>query len=239
MSVLSPDIAVTVVDHAAADLLVPGRFAELVKAERPGAVLHLAWTASGTPGYRNHPDNERWRQVSVEAARACDSVGSRFIGVGTVVDDVPGDDAYSRAKFQLRAELAEAIGAKRVTWLRPFYVFDPDRPSPAVVRAAMEARDRGVAVDLATPDARHDFVHAADVGAAIITLLTGTPGGVIDIGSGKLHTVAELVEACGAAWTRGAGTPPSEASSNAVADRAVLHAAGWSPVHTERFFGDD
>ena len=64
------------VDHAADDLLEPGVAAALVERERPAVVVHLAWSASGTPGYRHSADNERWLRSSLELVRACEAHGA-------------------------------------------------------------------------------------------------------------------------------------------------------------------
>ena len=57
------------VDHQRDDLLAPGVPTALVERVQPAVVVHLAWVASGTPGYRDSPDNERWLRASLELAR--------------------------------------------------------------------------------------------------------------------------------------------------------------------------
>lgn len=229
------DLAPVTADHADHDLLAAGEFTRLIGQVRPAAVLHLAWSASSTPGYRTHADNAAWRQVTAEAAHACARNGIAFVALGTVVDDQPGSDPYTEAKRGLRADLAELIDGERITWLRPFYVFDPDVPSPAVLRDATSARAAGQPVELASPHARHDFVHAADVGTAVVAAVQNRLGGAVDIGSGRLHRVSDLVEAVGADWT---ATPSAAAVAHAdsAADTHALRAVGWAPRHTDHFF---
>src|SRR5438552_17962343 len=48
------------VDRSRDDLLVPGTATALIRRVRPDIVIHLAWVASGTPGYRTSPENARW-----------------------------------------------------------------------------------------------------------------------------------------------------------------------------------
>lgn len=237
LSAWPDDLERVTISHRDHDLLAAGEFDRLISTEQPEVVLHLAWSASSTPGYRSHPDNASWRRVSAAAARSCARAGIGFVGLGTVVDDRAGGDPYTESKRGLRADLADLIGDGRITWLRPFYVFDPETPSPAVLREAMAARDGGRPAVLQSPDARHDFIHAADVGTAVVTAVRQGLRGAIDIGSGDLHRVSDLVAAVGGTWTEDpAATPATHADS--AADSGALRQAGWTPVHTERFFGE-
>jgi nucleoside-diphosphate-sugar epimerase len=233
-----PAVERTLVDSRTHDLLTSGVFGQLIRELRPDVVLHLAWTASSTPGYRTSTANAGWRSASHEAARTCLDLGIQFVATGTVVDDGPGADAYTDAKAALRADLGDEIDAGHVTWLRPHYVFDPDEPSPAVLRAAGAARVAGRPVELATPEATHDFVHAADVGRAVVAAVVHGLDGIVDIGSGRLRTVSALVEAGGARWTA-TGPSTHNRHGGARADTALLRTTGWLPSDTERYFGHD
>jgi UDP-glucuronate decarboxylase len=230
---------VVTVRHGIDDLLAPGVFGRLVRDLAPDAVLHLAWIASSTPGYRSSPLNGTWREASLAAAEICLRLGTRFVGTGTVLDLQTDGDPYTAAKAGLRHDLAPAIAAGAVTWVRPHYVFDPDEPSPAVLRAAAEARTQGRPVELSSPAAEHDFVHAADVGRAVVAVVQSELTGFVDIGSGRLRSVGALVEASGATWT---AATPSAASGLHASDRAdvsALRETGWQPSHTEGFFAHD
>lgn len=219
------------------DLLSPGTFTRAMEEIRPSAVLHLAWCASSTPGFRTHRDNQKWRDATRAAFEACQANSVWMIALGTAVDDETGGnlDAYTAAKQGLRQDLSSAIDTGQLAWLRPFYVVDPDVPSPRLLRDAQAAQEAGQPVRLSSPEARHDFVHAADVGRAIVTALVNGLPGSIDIGSGQLHSVAELVHAVGARWVH---TPDSTemAHSDHPANIAPLSACGWRPTETERLF---
>lgn len=228
-----------VVRREDADLLAPGAAAALVRSVRPGAVVHLAWVASGTPGYRGSADNDRWVAASLELHAACAELGVPLWATGTVVDDEPDPaDAYTAAKVALRRELEPAIAAGTIGWLRPAYVFDEAAGRPAVVAAALAARAEGAPVTLQTPDIAHDFVHASDVGAAVVAAVRNGCTGYLPVGSGRVRRVADLVTALGVAWRRGADAP---AVSHTEAPAAIgwLHDLGWHPTTTEEFFADD
>jgi nucleoside-diphosphate-sugar epimerase len=224
------------ITSADVDLLAPGAWEQLLDQHRPDVIVHLAWSASALPDYRGHDDNARWAATTIDAAVLAVDRGIRFVATGTSVDDAPADDAYSRSKAAARAALDDRISDGRLAWLRPFYVFDEERPSPAVLRAALAAQAAGEPVALASPDARHDFVHARDVGTAVRTVVDHRMTGLVDIGSGTVTPVSRLVESYGCRWVP-AGTPSEAgdgvAASVAAADVTALRAAGWSPVATE------
>jgi nucleoside-diphosphate-sugar epimerase len=228
------DLDVSAVRSTDVDLLEPGAFAGLIHDTRPAAVVHLAWVASSSPGYRVSPDNRHWRAVTREAAFAAVDAGVRFIATGSAVDDMPGADAYTEAKAGLRSDLTEAIGDGQVTWVRPHYVFDPATPSPAVLRAARDAQQRGEKVLLREPYARHDFVHVRDVARAVVGVLESRLAGVVDIGLGVLTAVHTLVEKFGASWAE-ADSATTTAGTDSAADVRPLARIGWHPTETERF----
>jgi nucleoside-diphosphate-sugar epimerase len=225
------------VDHERDDLLVPGVPTAIVQRVRPAVVVHLAWAASGRPGYRHVSDNERWVHSSLELARACTEMGAALIATGTSLDDTEPADAYSASKVRLRGELEPGIATGDLTWLRPYYVIDPEHRRPALIEQALSARDAGVPVALRTPDSEHDFIHAADVGSAIVSSVRHHLRGELPIGSGRLRRVSELVEALGIPWVSGGASAAHGAGHlNDVADNRRLRALGWAPAHTVELF---
>ena len=224
------------VDRDTHDLLTPGTGRRLVETVRPTVVVHLAWTASGTPGYREDPSNDRWIHASLELRDACRSVGARFCGTGTAVDQAPPTDAYSTAKAQLRRALDDDISAGAITWLRPYYVIDPDHRRPDLVGRALAALAAGTSVMLRTPTSLHDFIHAADAACAIVVALREKMMGEVSLGSGTLRTVSQLVEALGVPWAPTAEEAPPAAHVHEAAVVCRLRAHGWTPTKTEELF---
>lgn len=221
------------VSHSDIDLTEPDAFVGVIRAARPATVLHLAWSASGTPGYRNATSNERWTKASYDAATYCLGVGIRFVGTGTVVDR-DRSDAYARSKSELRDLLSPLIDEGSITWVRPYYTFDPALGRPRLVADARDAIVAGRPVELGSPNARHDFIHASDVGTAIGAILDHDLSGSIDVGSGHLRSVAELAVACGAeVRTTTEDVPIGDGD---VADTSRLLELGWRPWATEEFF---
>lgn len=239
-----PGLEAVPLGSADADLLAPNAMTHLLAEHQADAVVHLAWSASGRADYRETDDNERWRAATLELVDAAEHTGTPLWLTGTVVDDAGADapDAYSRAKAALRRDVADRVAAGQVGWLQPFYVFDEVRRRPGVVAHALAAAERGEPVTLQTPDTTHDFVHASDVGRAVVTAVRHALRGEVPIGSGRLRTVAALVTALGVPWTPSSQTnqPAAEpAHAEHAADVARLRAVGWAPTRTEELFTDD
>lgn len=235
------DEELVTVDHSAVDLLDPRAAAGVIRQFRPSAVIHLAWSASGTEGYRHSKANGQWVESSLALVAAAGEVGAAIWATGTVLDRGPGHgDDYTAAKRDLRMRLEPQIAGGQVGWLRPFYVFDERRGRPDLVAAALHAREAGEVMRLRAPDNAHDFVHASDVASAVVTAVREGLQGEIDIGSGVLRTVADLVSILGVWWEQ----QPNASSAgqlhvDSVADIGPLRTAGWRPHTTEEFFAHE
>jgi len=234
------DAAPAPTDGPGWDLLNPGAPTDLLDQVRPEVVVHLAWAASGTPAYRTSPDNPRWVAATAELAAGCLERGIRFVGTGTAVETETADpaDLYATAKHEIRQRLAVDIDAGRIAWIQPFYVFDPEVGRPAVVADALRARAAGASVVLRSPYSAHDFVHAADVGRAVVTCVRAGLTGQLPVGSGRLHRVGDLITALGVPWEAGEAPATTVSHAEAAADIRLLITAGWQPSSTEEFFRD-
>jgi nucleoside-diphosphate-sugar epimerase len=231
-----PDIEPVIVDHRSDNLLEPGTPARLVNHVQPSVVIHLAWSASGTLGYRTSNLNDQWLNASNELAEACQQTGARLIATGTILDRVLREgDAYATAKYRLHESLKTKIADGQVTWVRPYYVFDPARKRPEVVAHAMAALSTGAAVSLRSPESAHDFIHAADVAKAILVVAQHELRDVIPIGSGTSRKVRELVAALGVEWRAEPSSAP-EIHDHEVADTTILRMHDWTPSATDLVF---
>jgi nucleoside-diphosphate-sugar epimerase len=219
------------------DMLAPGAPGRILARTQPSAVLHLAWVASGTPGYRRHADNGRWAVATAELALGCLDRGSWFIGTGTVaeLEQEPQDD-YTEAKSWIFRTLEPEIAEGRVTWLRPHYVFDPKSRRPEVMAEVMSAISDGRAPDLRDPGASHDFIHVDDAAAGIVAAMATGMRGLVPLGSGTNHTVAQLARASGATGVD--DISPEESRDRFTADTHRLADVGWYPRWTKEYFDD-
>lgn len=230
-----PEVLEAVVEDF--DLLSRGAADRVLDAARPEVVLHLAWVASGTSGYRHHPDNQAWAQATVELAKACQVRGIWFIGTGTVAElEAQPADAYTRAKQQTFHALKSDIAAESVTWLRPHYVFDPSVGRPEVMAEIRRSLEEHRTPDLRSPESAHDFIHVRDVSAAVCAVVASGLRGLVPIGSGRNHSVAQLATAAGAPGV--AARMPPLAVDSYTADTSRLVAIGWTAEWTKEYFHD-
>lgn len=220
------------------DLLRAGEASRMVRTRAPDVVIHLAWCASRDPLYRTSEANGYWLRSSLELAGVCRRLGTRLWLTGSVVDETSsGDTPYAAAKSQLRRTLSEEISSARIGWLRPTHVFDPGQRSPRLVAQALDRATLGQRIVLRSPHDVHDFVHASDVGRAILVALEQQMMGVVSIGSGVPHTVGQLINGLGVEWTPATcAIPPSRAHSSEVAETRRLRRHHWTPARTLEFF---
>lgn len=226
-------------DRQECDMLLAGNPTELISRYRPDRVIHLAWCASGTRGYRSSADNDRWVTATLELARVCQATDTTVWFTGTGLDNEDTNpDVYVAAKYRLRQQLATPLAEGSAGWLRPFYVFDDVAGRPGLVADALLARDEGRSVILRSPFAAHDFIHASDVGAAIVHVVRAGLLGTIDVGTGLRTTVEQLVTRLGARWQATDDCAPQTLGTpDPVADAQALRSAGWQPHRTEEFLG--
>jgi nucleoside-diphosphate-sugar epimerase len=225
-------------DHG--DLLDPGAVRRVLADVRPECVLNLAWTSTAERGYRDNPENERWVDACAELVHESRRQGLHLVLTGSALDDSteePVDSPYRKAKGDLRNRVASLISRGEVTWLRPHYVISIADRRPSLLRDFMTANPSSSFRPL-TPDAYHDFVDVQDVGSAIAAIVDRSLTGMVEIGSGKMRSVDEVLVAvglhCGIQYSRTRVLPARPPRQGANIERLV--ATGWSPERTETLF---
>ena len=167
--------------------------------------------------------------------------GARVWLTGTAVDgEVDATDAYTRRQGAARGRaLAAAIEQGEVGLAASLLRLRRGTPPPGLVDLAhRRPRARRDRCTCAARTRRHDFVHASDVGRAVVAAVAHDLAGEVQIGSGRLHTVADLVARARRRLVgrRGPGQHPPPAHSGETADITRLTALGWAPTRTEEFF---
>lgn len=223
------------IQHDEVDLLAPGAPARMIRSRVPSAVVHLAWCASGNADYRTSEENEEWVRSSIELVRACRQQDTALWLTGSVAEEAPSEP-YAASKLELRQAVSDEIDSARVGWLRPTHVFDEERRRPALLEHALTQRERGRAVTLRNPGDGHDFIHASDVGRAILVAVQHGLLGLVPIGSGVPRTVAGLVDALGVRWESAPDVRVGVPGASDVADTQRLRRHGWTPTRTNAFF---
>jgi nucleoside-diphosphate-sugar epimerase len=112
-----------------------------------------------------------------------------FIAFGTPVDlFIAVDNAYSLTKYVLRQILLDDIVSKKITWLRPFYIFN-DSSWPHF----LHQNEPILIID----DSPRDFIHITDVVSAIESIIRTQIRGEVDVGSEILTRPSELCRSLG------------------------------------------
>ena len=204
-------------------------------------MLHLAWSASGTAGLPHPATRTRngWPPAWSWSRPAGQHDATLWLP-GTVVDDTVGAaDAYTRSKAELRSRTADAVERRHDRLAAAGYVFDDERGRPALVEQARAAAAAGEVLHLRSPEAAHDFVHAEDVGRAVVAGRDARAArDIFPMGSGRLRRVADLVDRLGASWDA-VPQPGPEAHAVRADDISWLTERGWTPTRTKEFFADD
>lgn len=206
---------------------------------RPAALLHTAWLRTGTKAYEFDPKNHVWAEGTYQLAAECCRRGIWFIGVGTGLEYAGSrTDAYTQSKIRLRESLERFGPSLDLTWLRVFWVLAPQAGRPRVLGQFLEAKQLGAEFRLREADRRLDFIHLDDVASAMQCVLRNQLKGDLDVGSGSLRSVQQLLHpgeksrvARDTSLRRIAHDPESRA-----ADISQLMARGWVPDRTADYF---
>lgn len=210
----------------------------------PDVVIHLAWLKTGTDAYDLDPSNHLWARQTVDFAEEVVTRGSRFLGIGSAIeDDLRIDSHYAVAKRHAAEGVLAVGGPKSLsTWLRPSWIFDFVERRPRVIREAARSASVGIPFKPRNPQAQRDFIHVDDVATAIRWALNNRSQGSMDICSGQLTSVAALLSAYDS-W-RG-GPPQGLAHQSDGQGLSSLFARvsqdldgfDWQPRQTARILG--
>ena len=183
----------------AADLLASAQVSTVVAAVRASHLLHLAWYAE--PGlYWKSARNLDWVAASLHLVRGfAEAGGRRVVVAGTCAEYEWGSPRfyetqsacvpatlYGAAKDGLRRLLeayAEVAGLS-LAWGRIFYLYGPCEKPGRLVSDAIQRLLAGERFPTSEGRQKRDFLHIADAAAAFATLLDGSVGGPVNIGSG-------------------------------------------------------
>ena len=226
------------------DLTEPAFVERLVAEARPAVVFHLASKVTGSRSIGVVPTTlASSLAASVNILKAATEAGcDRVVLIGS--GDEPGPDGtpcspYAAAKWAVGgyARMFHSLYGTPVTTARPFMVYGPDQPDTSkVVPYTITSLLRGEAPSLSSGERLCDWVYIDDVVDALLALAAApeSVGRVLDVGSGRLHTVRHVVETL--ATLVGAGIEPRfgalpdrQGETEAVANVAeTTRVCGWT-----------
>jgi nucleoside-diphosphate-sugar epimerase len=235
--------------HVYCDLLVDGGLGETLRHLAPSHLLHLAWVTDPAT-YQASPRNGDWVRSTKRLARAfCDAGGSHIVVAGSCAEydwshgwcqeeETPLRPAtpYGEAKNTTRQDLLALCSERgvRLAWARIFFPFGPaqapGRLIPSLLAVLMGAHEP---FSVQTGQ-RRDFVAAADVAHALLTLLEVPAHGSFNISSGHPRAIGEVVQLL--AQLIGANPQPLLAVAATqlqppelvAGDNSRLRALGWN-----------
>ncbi len=195
-----------------ADLFDMAAVAEVL--DRVGAryCLHLAWDVS--PGFWDAPVNTDWVSASLNLMRAFHAAGGRrFVSAGTcaeydwteasgsLAEDGPRNPStfYGTTKDAQRRVIEGYARQTGLSWAWGvlFLCYGPhERPERLIPSVVLDLL-RGSKARTTAGTQLRDFLDVRDQGAAFAALLDSEVEGVVNIGSGKAITIAEVVRRIG------------------------------------------
>lgn len=135
---------------------------------------------------------------------------------------------------------AERLGAS-VAVLRPFNIYGPGQSETFLVPTILRQLESGTEVRVRDLDPRRDYIYVADVVEAIVRAVAARPGfNVLNLGSGRSHSVAELIDTIQQVWgtdlpVTSDGVRRPDEIMDTVADISLAEERlGWKPRFTLR-----
>ena len=216
-----------------ADLLDRAQRRHLIETTRPTHLAHLAWHVEHG-SFWNAPENEIWREASLDLFRLfAENGGRRAVFAGscaeydwTALGDTPVREtdpcrpatAYGHAKLALLEQTTEIARRASVSlaWALFFLLFgegeDPRRLIPSIVRKLL----RGEEVALTSGRQIRDLLDSRDAASALAALCDqdGVTG-PINVASGRAISLREVAQTI----ARLCGQPESFLQFGALADR--------------------
>jgi nucleoside-diphosphate-sugar epimerase len=215
----------------------------LVAAAEPDLCIHLASYVEPTRYLTAVAENLASLAAGVRLLAALDAarcervvVAGTCLEPGTLIDGEvrPTETIYASAKSALH-QVGLHLEATSFACAHIFYLYGPgehaERLVPSVIRACLEGRS----VDVSSGVQKRDFLHVADVAAAIVSVARSDLRGGVDICSGRSRPLLEVFEAIGSATRRGdlinVGRRPARTGEpqNIAGDNMALVGTGWQP----------
>jgi len=198
---------VDAVDWVTLDLMVASRKELAALCDSVDACVHAAWYVE--PGRYVHAlENIEWVAVSMRLLEALADAGCKraaYIGTcfeydhqyGYLSESTPTAPwtLYGTAKLSTSLMGGQLARDRDVafSWLRLFYQYGPHEYNQRLVPYVIQSLLRGEEAEIGSGEEIRDFLHVADVGAAIADVVLSDCVGAVNVGSGQPVRVRDLV----------------------------------------------
>ena len=198
-----------------------------------------SWAGTDLENYRSNIENLEW-PIHVESlAKILRKYSISFFGIGSCIElSTDTEDSYMKSKRMARNILEATMKKDSWTWLRFFYVYSVADRRPSLVKSAHQSVSAGQSIDLKDPNKLHDFIDVEDVASAVCVVVLNNIKGDVDIGSGSLSSVYNLVDKI---FPNAVVKDISDAGMklksgySLAANTKLLRDLGWTPTKTSEF----
>lgn len=223
---------------------------QLLRTARPDLCIHCAWGLEPTK-YLNSFDNLDLLASSLQFVSKLESAGcQRFVGVGTCFEydtsleflseesATRPNTLYAGSKLALAITLDQVgrLGNMSTAWARLFYLYGPREDPRRLVASVIASLLKGEEGQVTEGKQIRDFMHVADVAAAICAVANADLVGPVNIGSGEPIAVRDIVARIGAITGRTElirfGALPHNSSDPmfiCANNRLLIEETSWSP----------
>ncbi len=195
--------------HHAADLLEPGRAAQLAREIKATHLLHLAWNAQ--PGvFWTALDNLAWSAATLNLYQSfLEAGGARAVFAGTCAeydwsqpDLVEGktplrpSTLYGVAKDAVRRVVEAASTQSGVGWAwgRIFFIYGPEEQTGRLVSDVSDALSQARVAETSGGVQQRNFMHVDDVAGAFLAALKSDYVGAFNVVAGEPVPIRTVVE---------------------------------------------
>jgi nucleoside-diphosphate-sugar epimerase len=220
-----------------ADLADAARMTDVLAEVEPEAIIHLAWYAE--PDRYRHALAENVESLRASAnllVAANRSSCRRIVLGGTCLEnaDAPVRPIYDAAKGALH-RLADGFtdAGLRVACGHVFYLYGPLEDERRVIPSVIRALLAGAPITTTTALQQRDYLEVTDVADAFAVLAESELTGGVDICSGSLVTLADVLRTIAERIGRpellliGERGPGEDEGSALAGDPGPLEALGW------------
>lgn len=206
----------------------------------PEVVIHLAWYTEPGQYLHDRARNLECLEAGISLLRAVSRTRvRRLVIAGTCLENGNCTTAYAASKKMLHdVALNSVLTTIPVVCAHISSPYGPgehpNRVLPSVIRSLLQNQS----ISLGSGQIQRDYIYVADVASAICLLATNNFQGAIDICTGDVRTLREVLNLVGTklgkadllGWDQLPSAPDSDFDTNG--DTQALRKLGWQPTVT-------